>query len=36
MELIEIELLEEEWDDEDVSFCTTTATTMCAEVSEEE
>jgi len=34
MEIIEVTFLEEEWTDEDVSFCTSQATVMTAEVSE--
>ena len=36
METIEIAFLEEEWDEDDVSFCTTNASTHCAEVTESE
>jgi len=32
--VIDIEFLEEEWSEEDVSFCTTTNSSHCAEVTE--
>ena len=36
MDKIEVSFLEEEWDDEDVSFCTTSGTHLTAEVAEDE
>jgi len=34
MEKIEVSFLEEQWDEEDVSFCTTNLSSHCAEVTE--